>query len=100
MKILGIVCGCMAVIMLGIIVCFSYLDVMEMGAYPPAIMFVLYMTLLLLYLSVIQKIQSKPRRKTVESLVRFCSFFYVIILTKMVKYAFIKIVFLLVCFIF
>lgn len=30
MKILGIVCGCMAVIMLGIIVCFSYLDVMEM----------------------------------------------------------------------
>ena len=42
---LGIVCGCMAVIMLGIIVCFSYLDVMEMGAYPPAIMFVLYMTL-------------------------------------------------------
>lgn len=48
---------------------------------------------LLLYLSVIQKIQSKPRRKTVESLVRFCSFFYVVILTKMVKYAFIKIVF-------
>ena len=46
MKILGIVCGCMAVIMLGIIVCFSYLDVMEMGAYPPAIMFVLYMALL------------------------------------------------------
>lgn len=45
MKILGIVCGCMAVIMLGIIVCFSCLDVMEMGAYPPAIMFVLYMTL-------------------------------------------------------
>lgn len=45
MKILGIVCGCMAVIMLGIIVCFSYLDVMEMEAYPPAIMFVLYMTL-------------------------------------------------------
>ena len=45
MKILGIVCGCMAVIMLGIIVCFSYLDVMEMGSYPPAIMFVLYMTL-------------------------------------------------------
>ncbi|MCI7486062.1 MAG: hypothetical protein MSB80_01040 [Alphaproteobacteria bacterium] len=45
MKILGIVCGCMAVIMLGIIVCFSYLDVMEMGLYPPAIMFVLYMTL-------------------------------------------------------
>lgn len=45
MKILGIVCGCMAVIMLVIIVCFSYLDVMEMEAYPPAIMFVLYMTL-------------------------------------------------------
>ena len=45
MKILGIVCGCMAVIMLGIIVCFSYLDVMEMEAYPPAIMFVFYMTL-------------------------------------------------------
>lgn len=45
MKILGIVCGCMAVIMLGIIVCLSYLDVMEMGLYPPAIMFVLYMTL-------------------------------------------------------
>lgn len=45
MKILGIVCGCMAVIMLEIIVCFSYLDVMEMGSYPPAIMFVLYMTL-------------------------------------------------------
>lgn len=46
MKILGIVCGCMAVIMLGIIVCFSYLDVMEMGAYTPAIMFVFYMALL------------------------------------------------------
>lgn len=46
MKMLGIVCGCMAVIMLGIIVCFSYLDVMEMGAYPPAIMFVFYMALL------------------------------------------------------
>lgn len=45
MKILGIVCGCMAVIMLGIIVCFSYLDVMEIGAYPPAIMFVFYMSL-------------------------------------------------------
>lgn len=45
MKILGIVCGCMAVIMLGIIVCFSCLNVMEMGAYPPAIMFVFYMTL-------------------------------------------------------
>lgn len=45
MKILGIVCGCMAVIMLGIIVCLSYLDVMEMESYPPAIMFVLYMTL-------------------------------------------------------
>lgn len=42
---LGIVCGCMAVIMLGIIVCFSCLNVMEMEAYPPAIMFVLYMTL-------------------------------------------------------
>ena len=45
MKILGIVCGCMAVIMLGIIVCFSYFDSMETEAYPPAIMFVFYMSL-------------------------------------------------------
>lgn len=45
MKILGIVCGCMAVIMLGMIICFSYFDSMETEAYPPAIMFVFYMSL-------------------------------------------------------
>lgn len=36
----------MAVVMLGMIICFSYFDSMETEAYPPAIMFVFYMALL------------------------------------------------------
>lgn len=54
---------------------------------------------LLLYLSVIQKIQSKPRRKTVESLVRFCSFF-ILKLDKISKYFRIPDIVLFLCLIF
>ena len=45
MKKLGWICGFMAVVMLGMIICFSYLEAMEREAYPPAIMFVFYMSL-------------------------------------------------------
>lgn len=46
MKKLGLACGFMAVIMLGMMICLSYLDAMDMEAYPPAIIFVFYMALL------------------------------------------------------
>lgn len=45
MKILGCVCGLMAAVMLGLIIACSYLDTMEITTYPPAIMFVFYMSL-------------------------------------------------------
>lgn len=45
MKKLGWICGFMAVAMLVMIICFSYLEAMETEAYPPAIMFVFYMSL-------------------------------------------------------